>query len=58
MKRGLIASAKSIDPGQATQSAQPDLGRNFLLLINFLHIHGPVYLMIESVVVQNEFLDL
>ena len=32
MKSRPNASAKSIDPGQPAQSAQSDLGRNFLLL--------------------------
>ena len=35
MKRGLNASAKSIDPGQPAQSAQADLSRYFLLLVIF-----------------------
>ena len=44
------ASAKSIDPGQPAQSAQADLGRNFLILVNFLLIKGPNYLTIHSAV--------
>ena len=36
VKRGLNASAKSIDPGQPARSAQADLGRNVLPCFNFL----------------------
>ena len=39
-KRGLYAYAKSIDPDQPAQSAQADLGRNFLLLNPFFHIYS------------------
>ena len=31
-------SVKRIDSGQPAQSAQADLGRTYLLLVNFLHI--------------------
>ena len=49
VKRGLEAFAKSIDPCQPAQFAPADMGRNFSLQINFLHIKGPFYLMIRSV---------
>ena len=35
LKRGLDAFANSIGSDQPAQSAQADLGRNFLLLVNF-----------------------
>ena len=35
-KRDLKGTAKSIDPGQPTQSAQADDGRDFSLLTDFL----------------------
>ena len=38
VKRGLNASSKSIDSGLPTQSAQAELGRYFLLYVNFLRI--------------------
>ena len=34
-RKGLNASAKSIDPGQPAQSAHAELNRNFLLVLNF-----------------------
>ena len=40
VKTGLHAFAKSIDSGQPARNAQTDLGRNFLLLANFMHIKG------------------
>ena len=42
-KWGLLHYAKSIDPGQPAHYAQPDLSRNFLLQINFLHIKRTRY---------------
>ena len=45
VKRGLNASAKSIDPGQPA-----DMSRNFLLLVNLLRTKGPYYLFIHLVV--------
>ena len=48
-KRGLNASAKSIDPGQ------PALGRNYSLQVNFLYVQGPVYLVIKSAVTKNGY---
>ena len=51
MKRNLHASKKSIDPGQPAQSAQADLGGNFLLY--FLHVKGPVCYITRSTVTQN-----
>ena len=47
MKRELNASAIGIDPGQPGQFAEADLGRNFLLLVNVLHIKGPYNLVIH-----------
>ena len=44
VNRRLNASAKSFGPGQPAQSAQADLSRNFLHLVNFL-----TYLMTQSV---------
>ena len=44
VKRDIYASAKSIDPGQPAHSAQADLGRYFLPLIDFLQVIGLVYL--------------
>ena len=37
-EKGLCASAKSFDSGQPAQPAQADLSRNFLVLVNHLHI--------------------
>ena len=48
-KRGIEAYAKSIDPGQPAQSAQADLGRYFLILINFPHIKRTFLLKIHFV---------
>ena len=45
VKKGLDASAKSIDSDQPAQSAQSDLGRNFSLSVIFQHVKGPVYPM-------------
>ena len=39
-------AAKSIYPDQPAQSAQADLGRNYLLLTKFLYVQGPVNLII------------
>ena len=44
VKRKLNASVKSFNPGQPEQSGQDDLGRNVLLLVNFVHVQGPVYI--------------
>ena len=38
---------KSTDQGQPEQFPQADLGLNFSLLVNSLHMKGPVYLMIQ-----------
>ena len=38
--------AKSIEPFQPAKSARADMGRNFYLLVNFVHAHGAVYVMI------------
>ena len=40
VKRGLNASAKSIEQCQPAQSAQADMDRNFSLSLNFLHVKG------------------
>ena len=48
MKKESNASSKSIDTDQPAQSAQADLGRNFLLLVNFLHIKELYYFMIHK----------
>ena len=47
VKKGLNLHvfAKSVDPCQPAQSAQADMGRNFLLSLNFLHDKGPFYIM-------------
>ena len=49
VKRGLNSSAKSIDPRQPAQSAQADMSGNFSPSLNFLHVKGPVHVMINSV---------
>ena len=49
VKTGLIASAKSIYPGQTAQSAQADMGRYFLLLSNFHRVKGLANPMIQPV---------
>ena len=46
MKKGLNAFAKSIDSCQ--QSAQADMGRNFSLSLNFLHVTGPFCLTLTQ----------
>ena len=40
-KGGLVHLLNSFGPGQPAQSAQAELGQNFLLSVNFLHIKGP-----------------
>ena len=52
IKRGLNASAKSVDPCQPALSAQADMGRHFLLSVNFLYAEGPFYHMIQTFVRQ------
>ena len=47
IKSGLNAFAKSIDSGQPAQSAPADMGLNFLVLVNFLHLKGRVYVMVQ-----------
>ena len=49
-QRGLNASAKSIDPRQPAQSAQADMGRNFSLPLDYMHVKGQHYRAIQSVV--------
>ena len=55
MQRGLNSFAKSIDPRQPAQSAQADMGRNFLQSTNFAPVKGPFYITIQSVVLQNGY---
>ena len=50
VKKGLNAFANSIDPRQPAQSAQADVGRNFSISFNFLHVKGKFYIVILSVV--------
>ena len=50
LKKGLDASTKVKDPGYPAQSAQAGLDRNSQLLVNYLHIKGPVLLMIDLVI--------
>ena len=40
-KRGFNASAKSIDPGLPAQFVLADMGRNYFLFMNCLHVQGP-----------------
>ena len=49
-KMWLRVFAKSFDPCQPTRSAQADMGRNFSLFLNFLHVN-----MIQPVAWQNGF---
>ena len=42
LQRRKCALTKCIDSGQPAQSAQADLGRNILLIVNFLHIEGTI----------------
>ena len=46
---------KGLNQGQNGQYAQTDQGQKFLLLLNYLHLHGTVYLMTQLVVEQNGF---
>ena len=39
-----------LDLGQPAQSSQDELSQSCLLLVNFLYVQGPVYLMVELVV--------
>ena len=45
-------SAKSIGPGQPSQTAQADPGRNFLFMDIYMHVKGPyshmIYLIFET----------
>ena len=52
--KGLNVSAKSINP---TSSAQADLGQSILLVVSFLQLMGPFYLVILSFVRQMGFMD-
>ena len=40
-KMGLNASVKSINPCKPAQSAQADIGRNFLLFVNYFFVKAP-----------------
>ena len=40
-----VKRGKHIDPSQPAQSVQADLGLNFSLLIHFLYVTVPVYLI-------------
>ena len=41
--KGIIMHlSKSIDPCQSALSAQADVGRDFLLLVSFLHVKGAI----------------
>ena len=53
MKRGLNVFAKSIDPCQPALSAHADMGRNFSLSLNFLHVKGLFHIMKQLAVRQN-----
>ena len=58
-KQGLLQvrvnlSPESIDPCQPLPFAQGDMGQTFLLLVNFLYVQGPVYLMVQTVTSQNQ----
>ena len=60
MKKGAYASARSFDSCQAAQSMQTDTFENLLLFVNFLHVRGPFYVQIQSIVrlnVKQEILD-
>ena len=37
---------KNIDSGQPAQSAQADLGRNFLLPVKFVYFQGIIYVLL------------
>ena len=54
-KRVLNEIAKSINTCQPAQSAQADMGRNFSLSSNFLHVKGLFCLMIPTVSGQRGF---
>ena len=43
------ATATKYRPHSACANCQADLGQNFLLLVNFLHVKRPYYLMIQLV---------
>ena len=43
---------KVLTQGQPAQSAQADLSQKFLPLVNFLHVTGSVYRMIQTAVRQ------
>ena len=51
------ASAKSIDSGQPAQSAQADLGRYILFIVNFSHAKGSVCFMVNyGSIIKHDFL--
>ena len=47
---GLDEFAKTLDSCQPALSAQADKGRDLSLFLNFLHVKGPFYYMIQPVV--------
>ena len=57
LKKGINASAKSIDSGQPARTAQTDLSRYFLLLVELilLHVEGSLYVIIQSIFTQDVF---
>ena len=56
-EKGLNASAKTIDPRQPAKSEQADMGRNLSLSLKFLDIKRTFYVMAESAISQNGFID-
>ena len=50
VKRGLYTSTKSIDPDEPAQFEQADLGKNLLLLVDFLHNYQMTFLLIHLVI--------
>ena len=49
-EKGRDASKESFDPCQPARTAQADMGQNFPLSANFMHVEGPVHIMTRSVV--------
>ena len=45
VNRGLTRLAKTIDSGQPARTAQADLSRYFLPVVNFLSVAEPYYLI-------------
>ena len=57
VKRKLHASAKGIDPSQPAQSAQADMARNLLPLVNFIHVKRVVK-FVEGLIHKLHYLPL